>query len=250
MIELLQPDWALRDRIGGEFAFRGGGVSVAPWRSLNLGTHVGDDPVAVAENRRRVAAAAPLPGEPLWLQQVHGTEVCDADARGSGRTLPIADAAITRARDRVLAVLVADCMPVLIADEQATVVAVAHAGWRGMAAGVIERAVAATSVAAAGLHAWLGPCISAPHFEVGAEVRATFIAHAPAAAGAFTVNSRGRWQCDLVLLARQRLASIGIRRVTDSGVCTFAEESRCFSHRRDAREAQTGRMAALVWLRQ
>jgi YfiH family protein len=250
LIELLQPDWAIRDRVGGAFGFRGGGVSVAPWRSLNLGTHVGDDPAAVAENRRRLAAVAQLPGEPLWLQQVHGAEVCDADALGPESTPPIADAAFTRTRGRVLAVLVADCLPVLIADEQATVVAVAHAGWRGLAAGVIERAVAATTVAGARLHAWLGPCISTPHFEVGAEVRATFIAHDPAAASAFTANAQRRWQCDLVLLARQRLAALGIRRVSDSGVCTFADESRCFSHRRDGREGQTGRMAALVWLRQ
>jgi hypothetical protein len=242
---LLQPEWPVRDRVGAAFSFRSGGVSAPPWSSLNLGSHVGDDPAAVAENRHRLAVAAQLPGEPLWLQQVHGIEVCDADAPGTGQP-PLADAAVTHTPGRVLAVQVADCLPVLIADDAGTVAAVAHAGWRGLAAGVIERAVAGTAVAASRLHAWLGPCISAPHFEVGDEVRAAFIAHDAAAAAAFRANARGRWQCDLLLLARQRLSAAGVLRVSDSGICAFADAARCFSYRRDGR---TGRMAALVWLR-
>jgi len=147
--------------------------------------------------------------------------------------------------DVVLAIMVADCLPVLIANAAGTVIAAAHAGWRGLAAGVLEAVVEAMDVPPQTLSAWLGPAISQPHFEVGDEVLQVFAATDPAARAAFERNARGRWQCDLPRLARQRLHALGIGAVSDSGVCTHARATDCFSFRRDGR---TGRMAALLWL--
>lgn len=240
---LLYPQWQAPAPVRATCTLRTGGVSVAPFDSLNLGAHVGDAPDAVAENRRRLRAALALPAEPLWLQQVHGTRVADADAGEDAASAP-ADAAITRRSRRVLAILVADCMPVLLSSDDGAVIAAAHAGWRGLAAGVLEATVAAMGAKPHELHAWLGPAIGAAHFEVGEEVRAEFIAHERRAAAAFVRNERGRWQCDLAALARQRLAALGVSRVSGAGLCTYAEAARCFSYRRDAR---TGRMAALIW---
>jgi YfiH family protein len=198
----------------------------------------------VAENRRRVAAGLQLPAEPLWLSQVHGTTVLNADAMSGGHTPPRADAALTREPGRVLAVLVADCLPVLLAAHDGSAVAIAHAGWRGLAAGVLEATVAALGIAGEELHAWLGPAIGPAHFEVGEEVRAAFCAAGGEAAAAFERNDRGRWQCDLRLLARQRLSRLGVRSIHGEARCTYAEVDAFYSFRRDG---NTGRMAALVW---
>jgi YfiH family protein len=234
---------------------RGGGVSRGSYGSLNLGQHVGDDPLAVDENRRRIAGALQLPAEPLWLSQVHGATVLDADAApdvhvaAGAHAAPRADAALTREPGRVLAVLVADCLPVLLAAHDGSAVAVAHAGWRGLAAGVLEATLAALGVAGDELHAWLGPAIGPAHFEVGEEVRAAFCerggAHRDEAAAAFVRNNRGRWQCDLRLLVRQRLAALGVRSIHGEPRCTYAESDAFYSFRRDG---ATGRMAALIWL--
>jgi YfiH family protein len=244
----LRADWPAPAGVRAEFTLRGGGVSRGRYASLNLGQHVGDDPLAVAENRRRVAAGLQLPAEPLWLSQVHGTTVLNADAMSGGRAPPRADAALTREPGRVLAVLVADCLPVLLAARDGSAVAVAHAGWRGLAAGVLEATVAALDIAGAELHAWLGPAIGPAHFEVGEEVRAAFCApggeHGGEAAAAFARNDRGRWQCDLRLLARQRLSQLGVRSIHGEARCTHAESDAFYSFRRDG---NTGRMAALVW---
>ncbi|MDE2138547.1 MAG: peptidoglycan editing factor PgeF, partial [Gammaproteobacteria bacterium] len=196
--QLLLPEWPAPPRVRAAFTLRGGGVSRPPFDSLNLGAHVGDAPAAVAENRRRVRAALDLPSEPAWLEQVHGARVADLDAPG-GTAAP-ADAVLTRAAGRVCAVQVADCLAVLLAARDPAAVAVAHAGWRGLAAGVLEATVSALGGAAGGLMAWLGPAISARHFEVGEEVRAAFLASDPDAGGAFVTNARGRWQCDLAAL--------------------------------------------------
>jgi YfiH family protein len=236
---------------------REGGVSRGPYTSLNLAAHVGDESAAVAENRRRVRAALALPGEPLWLSQVHGTAVVDADIDadadadayagdvGDRGAPPQADAAITRRPGRVLAVLVADCLPVLIAARDGSAIAVAHAGWRGLAAGVLETTLAALAMPAGALSAWLGPAIGQPHFEVGEEVRAAFCDRDARADSAFVRNARGRWQCDLAGLARRRLAALGISSVHGTAPCTYADAGRFFSHRR---EGVTGRLAALLWL--
>jgi YfiH family protein len=232
---------------------RTGGVSRAPYDTLNLGIHVGDDATAVAENRHRVRASLGLPAEPAWLEQVHGTDVTnldDASAAASERAagapaMRRADAAITHRAGAVCAIQVADCMPVLFAARDGSAIGAAHAGWRGLAGGVLEATIAALARPANDLIAWLGPAISQPHFEVGDEVRAAFIAHDPAAAAAFARNARDRWQCDLYTLARQRLAAAGIRHISGGDHCTYAEKDRFFSYRRDG---QCGRMAALVWL--
>jgi len=242
--EVLTPEWRAPRAVRAAFTLRGGGVSVAPFDSLNLGAHVGDSLAAVAENRRRVRDRLSLPAEPAWLEQVHGTRVADLDARGEAGRGP-ADAVITRRAGEVCAVQVADCMPVLFAARDASAVAVAHAGWRGLAAGVLEETVAQLGVAAGELIAWLGPAISVRHFEVGDEVRASFLDGDPGASVGFTQNERGRWQCDLGALARRRLAALGVTEISGGTWCTYAEPARFFSFRRDGR---CGRMAALVWL--
>jgi YfiH family protein len=239
----LIPAWPAPPGVRAAFTLRGGGVSAPPYDSLNLGTHVGDAPTAVAENRRRVRAALALPAEPSWLEQVHGTGVVELNATAH-TSAPAADGIIARAAGVVAVVQVADCLPVLFAARDGSVVAAAHAGWRGLAAGVLGATVARTGVPAAQLLAWLGPAIGAAHFEVGAEVRAAFLAHDARAAAAFAPNARGRWQCDLNLLARQRLEDAGVGAVFGGDWCTYADGERFFSYRRDGR---CGRMAALIW---
>jgi YfiH family protein len=226
------------------FTLRGGGVSAAPFDTLNVGAHVGDLPGHVQENRARVRAALALPREPHWLEQVHGREVVEIGA-AEAATPPRADAVFTRERGAVGVVQVADCLPVLLAAADGSCVAAAHAGWRGLAAGVLEATLGRLDAASSGLLAWLGPAIGAQHFEVGAEVRDAFLAQDPEAAMAFRANERGRWQCDLTALARRRLQQAGVRRVFGGEWCTYADRTRFFSYRRDG---QCGRMAALIWL--
>ena len=233
--------WQAPPGVRAECTVRTGGVSVGSYSSLNLGTHVGDELGAVTENRRRVRDALKLPEEPHWLSQVHGAIESDAD---KGAKTPKADGAIARQRGRVLAIQVADCMPVLLSSEDGAVVAAAHAGWRGLSGGVLEATVKAMQVSAKNVCAWLGPAIGPKHFEVGEEVRAAFMAQDARSAGGFTENERGRWQCDLVWLARLRLERIGVDRIDAANVCTFEDSQRCFSFRRDG---VTGRMAALIW---
>jgi polyphenol oxidase len=248
----LEPEWPVPAGVRALSTFRSGGASTAPYASLNLGDHVGDLAQAVAENRRRLKAAAGLPAEPAWLTQVHGTNVVDLDAAQDaaadladvGSVAP-ADAAFTRRRGRVCAILTADCLPVLLAADSGFLVAAAHAGWRGLAGGVIEATVQALPVARDQLMAWLGPAIGPRHFEVGAEVREAVLAGDPGAESAFAANARGRFMADLSALARRRLAALGIDRVYGGGQCTFADENRYFSHRRDG---ATGRQASLIWL--
>lgn len=240
----LVPAWAAPAGVHAAFTLRSGGVSEPPFDTLNVGGHVGDAPAAVAENRRRVCAALRLPAEPLWLEQEHGIRVFDPDATGPADPSP-ADAAIARRAGRVAVIQVADCLPVLFAARDASAVAAAHAGWRGLAAGVLEATVRQLGAAPAQLLAWLGPGIGPHHFEVGEEVRAAFTGADPAAAVAFVRNERGRWQCDLATLARQRLAALGVTHVSGGTWCTYSDRGRFFSYRRDGR---CGRMAALIWL--
>jgi len=219
----------------------GSGVSRAPYACFNLGDHVGDDPVAVAENRRRLKVGASLPAEPSWLSQVHGTTVADLD---SPTPLTPADAAIARGAGKVCAILTADCLPIVFATDCGDRVAASHAGWRGLAAGVIEATVRAMGVPAASLIAWLGPAIGPQHFEVGGEVRDALLAGDAKASEAFEPNARGRFMADLGLLASRRLRALGVTRIFGGGECTFAKADRYFSHRRDG---ITGRQATLIW---
>jgi YfiH family protein len=241
----LLPDWPAPPRVRAAFSLRGGGASAAPWASLNLGTHVGDDPAAVRENRRRLREALALPAEPRWLEQVHGVAV-SRDAAAA--VPPVADAFVTDRPGVVAAIMVADCIPVLFCDRDGAVVGAAHAGWRGLGAGVLENTVAALGVDPRRLLAWLGPAIGPARFEVGPEVREAFLRSASGAdaAGRFVPSPAGRWLCDLPGLARDRLALLGVGAVTGGGDCTASDAARFFSHRRDA--PRTGRMAALVWL--
>jgi polyphenol oxidase len=243
-VAVLVPQWPAPQAVRAAFTLRGGGVSAGPYQSLNLGAQVGDAADAVAENRRRVRASLHLPAEPAWVEQVHGVGVLDLDAPAHG-PVPCADAVIARRAGNICAVQVADCLPVLFAARDAGAVAAAHAGWRGLAAGVLEATVARLGGDPAELIAWLGPAIGPAHFEVGEEVRSAFLAHDPAAAQAFAANARGRWQCDLGALARQRLSRSGVSAVFGGGWCTYADPLRFFSYRRDG---QCGRMAALIWL--
>ena len=252
---MIEPQWSVPARVRSAFTLRGGGVSAAPYDSLNLGVHVGDLPAAVTENRRRVRERLRLPAEPVWLTQVHGTRVVEVDASGAGvalggvpagdTSLLEADAAVTRTEGRVCVIQVADCMPVLFAARDGSVVGAAHAGWRGLAGGVLEQTIAKLGAPPAQLLAWLGPTISQRNFEVGDEVRAAFMKDDAGAAVAFEANSQGRWQCDLYALARRRLAALGVGDVSGGGWCTYADTSRFFSYRRDG---QCGRMAALIWM--
>jgi hypothetical protein len=214
-----------------------------------LGDHVGDAAATVAENRRRLAAAAGLPAEPVWLKQVHGIEVADLDAAANvgvaARGVGPADAAFTRRRGRVCAILTADCLPILLAADSGDLVAAVHAGWRGLAGGVIEATVRALGVPAGRLMAWLGPAIGPTHFEVGGEVREALLKADLGGEAAFVPNARGRFMADLGKLARRRLAAAGVTRVYGGGQCTYADGERYFSYRRDG---ETGRQATLIWL--
>ena len=268
--EWIVPEWAAPPSVRAVFTCRAGGVSVAPFDSFNLGDHVRDEPAAVARNRDLLAQA--LGQRPVFLQQVHGTAVALLDAHTPNGA--VADACLVSGPGVACTVMVADCLPVLFAHTSGTVVAAAHAGWRGLAGtgaegvglGVLETTMAAL-VAAVQQHdpavtpasvaqqtlAWLGPCIGPDAFEVGAEVRDAFVAQQPAAHCAFAAIGRGKFLASLPALARQRLAAMGLTQVSGNdgtaAWCTVAQTSRFFSHRRDAaRLGSTGRMAACIGL--
>ena len=224
---------------------RRGGIGTGPFATLNLGHATADDAASVAANRQRLQRALGLAVEPIWLNQVHGTRCVELTGAESPGSLE-ADAAWTRQPGLACAVLTADCLPVVLADRSGGSVAVAHAGWRGLAAGVLEAAIDVLPATPANLRAWLGPAIGPSAFEVGDEVRAAFVDPNPEVAGAFRRYRNGRWLADLYALARFRLHARGIFRVDGGGHCTFHEHERFFSHRRDG--GTTGRMATLAWL--
>lgn len=237
---LIIPDWPAPPNVSALQTTRQGGVSAAPYDSLNLGEHVGDNPLAVERNR--ILLNKLLPTEPVWLEQMHGTLVADA---GRASCQPQADACIARHRAAVCAVMTADCLPVLLCDAQGSVVGAAHAGWKGLAAGVIEATVLAMGVAPQSLMAWLGPAISQQAFEVGDEVRAAFVSVQPQAASAFVSGQPGKWFADIYALARLRLNALGITQIYGGDRCTYREREKFFSYRRDG---VTGRMGTFVWL--
>jgi YfiH family protein len=234
------PDWPVACRVHAFITTRAGGASAGPYATFNLGDLTADDPAAVRANKTRLETL--LPGPPRWLRQVHGASVVHADAV----TSPVqADAAYTATPGVVCAVKIADCMPVLLADAAGTAVAVAHAGWRGLAAGVLENTVSTLPTAPAALVAYLGPAIGPDAFEVGDEVRAAFCDVDTAAAAAFSPLRAGKWLADLFRLGRMRLARCGVTRVHGGGLCTYSNPQRFYSHRRNP---VTGRMAALIWI--
>jgi len=235
------PDWKAPAGICAAVSTRRGpGVSEAPYDRLNLGLRSGDDVAAVEVNRRALTEALALPAPPLWLRQVHGIAVADAGAAGDDE--PVADASVARGPGQVLAILTADCLPVLFVSADGQTIGAAHAGWRGLAAGVLENTV--TAMAADGIRAWLGPAIGASSYEVGEEVRAAFVDADEGAAAAFASTRPGHWHCDLYALARRRLARAGVTQVTGGGFDTLTDE-RLYSYRRDG--ANSGRFASLIW---
>jgi YfiH family protein len=242
-LDLIEADWPAPSNVRAVATTRAGGVSVGAFTSLNLGSHVGDDAQAVSENRLRLRAALALPRDPVWLNQVHGHAVVEAIAHDAP---PTADASFSRSPGQACVVLTADCLPVLLCDRDGAGVAAAHAGWRGLVAGVIESALRAMAVAPDRVMAWLGPAIEQDMFEVGPEVRAQFVARSPDNAHAFQPNARGRWQADLCDLARRELARLGVTQVFGGGFRCYADRERFYSYRRDG---ATGRMATLVWMK-
>lgn len=292
MPEWITPDWPAPPHVKAVATLRTGGVSEGPFASLNLGSHVGDEPAAVLENRRLLGAALALPAEPTWLNQVHGINVVDAataniaprlaaiknDASSAAGTKsnmpaalptagakndvpaaslmhaanndvlsgpPTADASVALGPGAVCVVMTADCLPVLFCDRAGTRVGAAHAGWRGLAGGVLGATIKALGVEPSQLMAWLGPAIEQEAFEVGEEVHEQFLKLAADNAAAFRANARGRWQADLYQLARNELARLGVTAVYGGGFNVHADSARFFSYRR---ANPTGRMATLVWL--
>jgi YfiH family protein len=234
------PDWPAPANVRALITTRSGGVSTGPFASMNLGQRVDDDIQSVRTNRASLREL--LPAEPKWLLQVHGVDVVNADTL---QKLAEADAAVAWNPGSVCTVMVADCLPVLLTDRAGRVVAAAHAGWRGLAAGVLENTVRGMDIAADKLLAYLGPAIGPSAFEVGADVRDAFLARSADAASAFIAHKPGKWLADLFALARQRLRASGVRQIYGGGLCTYSDPRRFFSHRRDK---VTGRMAALIWL--
>ncbi len=252
MYDWIIPDWPAPGNVKALFTTRNGGVSGDAsgsgreiYASLNLGCHVNDDPAAVAQNRALLCEH--LPQAPTWLKQVHGTlPVWVENVTAS----PESDAALSRQQGIVCAVMVADCLPVFLCDTAGTAVGIVHAGWRGLAGGVIEQSIAAMRLQLdnSELMAWLGPAIGPQHFEVGEAVYTAFVNHDAQAAQAFVPKDAGhekKWLADIFILARQRLAAIGVMKVYGGGICTYSDAARFYSYRRDG---ETGRMGALIWL--
>lgn len=240
--DLLLPDWPAPANVCAVISTRRGGVSGAPFDTLNLGDHVGDDPAAVAENRRRLQMAAGAPATPFWLNQVHGTRVLECASDLADRE---ADASITGHPGQVCVVMTADCLPVLICNRAGNRVAAAHAGWRGLADGVLEATLAGFDDPAEQLLVWLGPAIGPAAFEVGAEVRARFLQDDPRADNAFQPGRPGHWLADIYRLARLRLERAGVGFIGGGDYCTVTDRERFFSYRRDG---VTGRMASMIWM--
>lgn len=241
----LLPDWPAPARVRAAVSTRQvPGHSLSPYEQFNLGSRCGDAPEAVAANRAAVQEMLALARPPHWLQQVHGIDVADID-RGDGDGEPRADAAVTCRMNEPLAILTADCLPVLFCTREGSAVAAAHAGWRGLQAGVLEATLVALPAPAEHVVAWLGPCIGAPSYEVGEEVRDAFIANDVGAGECFTATRPGHWLCDLAGLARRRLHAAGVKGVHGGGFDTRVDP-RFYSYRRDG--ADSGRFASLIWL--
>ncbi|MHB1532212.1 peptidoglycan editing factor PgeF [Acidithiobacillus sp.] len=241
---LIVPDWPAPPGVRAAITLRAGGASAGPYASFNLGEHVGDDAQRVAENRARLQQRLALPRAPAWLTQVHGTRVVDIHGPDHG---PLeADGAVTSQCGVVLAVLTADCLPVLACRRDGGRIGVFHAGWRGLLGGVLEAGMAALEASPDEVLIYLGPAIGPARFEVGPELRAAFVVHDPAAQDCFHPGREGRWLADIYALAHQRLARAGVPAAAISGgeYCTVTETERFFSYRRDGR---CGRMATVIW---
>lgn len=239
----LIPNWPAPKNIKAYFTLRMDGQSKPPYESFNLGKHSGDNENVVAANRKQLMQELNLDQPPVWLNQVHGNQVVSADAVINTTS---ADALYTQQKNLVCAILTADCMPLFLCDREGTVVALAHAGWRGLAAGVIENTVAAMKIPAENILAWMGPAMGPQKFEVGPEVREIFLSVDKAAEIAFAPLPNQKWLANIYLLAQQRLQKSGVTAIYGGDHCTYTEKEKFFSYRRDGK--QSGRMAALIWI--
>jgi len=242
-LPFIQPNWPAPPNVHAASTLRSGGVSREPYDTFNLAAHVCDETQAVGENRRLLKAALRLSAEPSWLEQIHGDTVVEASPAQARP--PRADASVARSAGRVCAILTADCLPVLFCSRDGDRVAAAHAGWRGLAAGILDTTVGSLGLPGSELMAWLGPAISQRAYEVGDDVRIAMLARDSGFASAFAPNARGRWQCDLYQLARRNLMQLGVQAIYGGGYCTYDDADRFYSFRRDG---QCGRMATLVWM--
>ncbi|QLK62510.1 polyphenol oxidase [Enterobacteriaceae bacterium Kacie_13] len=244
MSALIRPQWPQPASVRSCATTREGGISLPPFDSFNLGSHVGDNPQHVIANRLRLIALGDLPAAPHWLEQVHGTNVVRLTLNAPLISTLIADAAYTCEPGVVCAAMTADCLPVLFCSLAGDEVAAAHAGWRGLCAGVLENTVACFSADPKNVIAWLGPAIGPAHFEVGAEVREAFMAVDPESSRAF-VPAGAKFMADIYQLARLRLQSVGVSAIYGGEYCTVSDKSKFYSYRRDG---ITGRLASLIWL--
>lgn len=244
MLDPIVPNWHVPNHVKAYSTTRHGGYSVAPYDSLNLGEGSGDDVAMVARNRALVRETLNMPSEPVWLKQVHGTAIVEAIPENRGAQ---ADALWSTKTGQVAVILTADCMPVLFCDRAGQQVAAAHAGWRGLCAGVLEATLACFTVPPHDVQVWLGPAISGRVYEVGSEVRQAFLAHSiEADEGFLATDSPEHWIMDMVLLARQRLLAAGVTALFGGEYCTFSDAERFFSYRRDHKK--TGRMGTFIWI--
>lgn len=243
--EWLIPNWDAPKNIKAVMTTRQGGFSSAPFDSMNLGDHVDDDWQIVAKNRASLKQRLNLPNEPLWLTQVHGLAIANADQHYKGTVE--ADASVAHQSGSVCAIMTADCLPVLFCNQQGTAVAAAHAGWRGLHVGILEQTVKSLNCPANEVMAWFGVAIGAEYFEVGDEVREAFVSVQAEAEKAFVPSANaGKWLADIYLLARLRLQAIGVNKISGGEYCSYKDKERFYSYRR---EAKTGRMASLIWMR-
>lgn len=241
MIPLLKPDWIIPGQVHACSTTRNGGVSQAPYDTLNLGDHVGDDAGLVLQNRQRLSRQLGFGNDVVWLEQVHGTDVLTLDKAWPNQYR--ADASYSRTPGQVCAIMTADCLPVLFCSVEGNEVAAAHAGWRGLQAGILEQTLAHFAAEPANIVAWLGPAIGPQQFEVGGEVREAFINVSPQAERAFIARG-DKYLADIYMLARQRLNALGIKQVYGGDYCTVSQPELFFSYRR---EQTTGRMASMIW---
>ena len=240
MNNFIFPDWPAPDNIKACTSTRIGGISEGVYGHFNIATHVNDHNPHVIQNRSYLKQTLNLPSEPLWLEQVHGTDVVDVSMSSTLK----ADASFACEMDKVCVVMTADCLPVLMCNRKGTKVAAAHAGWRGLQAGVLEKTIDALQEDPDDLLIWLGPAIGPQAFEVGDEVREAFVKEIAETEAAFQVSRPGHWLADIYQLARIRLQKKGVNKIYGGGLCTYTDTSRFYSYRRDG---NTGRMASLIW---
>lgn len=243
-LDVITANWLVPGSVNALTTTKAGGVSEMPYASLNLGDHVGDRPERVLQNRQILQTKLELPGTPIWLEQVHGIRVAEVTKAAAGQKL-VADAAVTRERGCVLAIMTADCLPIVLSSPDYNVISAVHGGWRGLAADIVQNAVIAMDCPASSIHAWLGPAIGPKCFEVGGEVRDQFVAQDWKLAECFRATNKQKFMADIYAIARRSLTTLGVRNIAGGDHCTYTERDTFYSYRRTP---NTGRMATLAWM--